>query len=1339
MSKKRKSELRRRSDSAFEAARLAALDRSNTMADASRHLMFGLIALQVGLIDQAQLVAAFQAWARDKTRALADFLADHGDLDNDGRAAVESMVALHLKKHGSDPEKSLASIPGDRSARERLAAIGDRELTGVVTSLASRANDADSESTRTYSVGSATSGGQRFRIVRPHARGGLGEVFVALDSELNREVALKQILDQHADDPSSRARFVLEAEITGGLEHPGIVPIYGLGSYGNGRPYYAMRFIRGESLKDSIAAMHSDSREKNDAGRHSLTLHKLLRRFTDLCNAIEYAHTRGVIHRDIKPANVIVGKHGETLVVDWGLAKALGRTEPRTATDERTLKPTSSTSGSAETLPGSVLGTPAYMSPEQAAGDVDRSGPQSDIYSLGATLFYLLTGKPPIEGDDLGAILNAVREGRFPTPRSVDPSIDRALEAICLKAMAVAPADRYATAKALAEDVERWAADEPVSAWREPPLRRARRWGRRNRTAVAAAATAILAAFIGLASVLAVKTKANGELSRANQELSAAKDREAARFAVALEAIKLFHGEVGDDLVLKADEFKPLRDKLLQGAADFYRKLEGLLKDQPDRVSREALGRAYFALGGLTSMIGDESSALAAHRKSLAVRRSLASGPKVEIESRVDVARSLLAVAWPLVDAGQPEVALAGLEEARDLASRLPPSDPNSKDHIRLVGSIDLLMGIVLARTGKTASANAAYERSIEALTRLAELHPDIGAIRDELATSFSNFGVLKLQTSKPEEAMAMHMRSLTIRRKRADENPGVIQFQAAYAGSHLDIGILKSSTGKPIEAIDSLERALKLYEKLFDDNPHVADFRKRLATTLNMLGPLMQQVGKPAEALAFYRRSLPIRQKLSDENPHVAEFRRDVANTIYNIGNMQTETGRPDAAMESYLRALRMFKRLVEDEPTDVASRHGIANCHVVMGQLFSQIGKPSEAEEEYRQAVAIYEKLSGENPADILARYNLALNHFKQGGLLAQRGRMPAAEAEYRLAIAIRQKLADENPSVTDNKLTVAAYRAELGFVLFQQGKVSHGEAECRAALAIISKLAGDNPAVVEFKDNLATSHARLGTLLYQSGKFSESEAEHRVSLAMRQKLVDDTPSATGYREALAVCHIEFGYTLSRGGKPSEAEIQYRAALAILQKLADQSPTVTRFRAAVAQTHRFVGDSLSRMGKSSEAEAESRLALAINQKLADENPGVTGIQRELASSCSRIGKIQQRRGRVAEARASFRTAVAVMERLPTLDLVQIYDLACYLALWAGVAEEPDSNSSTADGRAVADRAMDTLRRAVAAGYRDRAHMQVDTDLDALRDRDDFKLLLLDVAIPAEPFARLN
>ncbi len=191
------------------------------------------------------------------------------------------------------------------------------------------------------------------------------------------------------------------------------MPVYGLGTSSDGRPYYAMRFIKGDSLKDAIDAFHAAEVYEGDPGRWSLALRKLLRRFIDVCNAIEYAHSRGVLHRDIKPSNIILGRHGETLVVDWGLAKATGKADPSVA--EQTLWP-SSASGSSETLPGSTMGTPAYMSPEQAEGQLERLGPRSDVYSLGATLYCLLTGRPPFAGQVV-EVIGAVQRGEFRPPR----------------------------------------------------------------------------------------------------------------------------------------------------------------------------------------------------------------------------------------------------------------------------------------------------------------------------------------------------------------------------------------------------------------------------------------------------------------------------------------------------------------------------------------------------------------------------------------------------------------------------------------------------------------------------------------------------------------------------------------------------------------------------------------------------------------------------------------------------------------------------------------------------------------------------------------------------------
>ncbi len=333
----------------------------------------------------------------------------------------------------------------------------------------------------------------RYQALRPHARGGLGEVLVARDQELNREVALKQIQDRFADDASSRQRFVLEAEITGGLEHPGIVPVYGLGAYADGRPYYAMRFIRGQSLQEAAEAFHRAEQPRRDPGERTLELRKLLDRLIAVCNAIEYAHARGVVHRDLKPGNIMLGKFGETLVVDWGLAKLLDQKENETVEqiDERPLAP-SSLAGTMPTQMGAAVGTPQYMSPEQAAGRLDLVGAASDVYSLGATLYYLLTGAPPFEAADLGALLQQVQRGEFRPPRQLNHSLPVELDAICRKAMALKPEDRYPSALALADDLEHWLADEPVSAYPESAVRRLGRWARRHRAWTLSGAAALL-------------------------------------------------------------------------------------------------------------------------------------------------------------------------------------------------------------------------------------------------------------------------------------------------------------------------------------------------------------------------------------------------------------------------------------------------------------------------------------------------------------------------------------------------------------------------------------------------------------------------------------------------------------------------------------------------------------------------------------------------------------------------------------------------------------------------------------------------------------------------------
>ncbi|HUO07482.1 MAG TPA: serine/threonine-protein kinase [Phycisphaerae bacterium] len=318
----------------------------------------------------------------------------------------------------------------------------------------------------------AGGGGGGFTIIRQHARGGLGLVNLARDEAIKREVALKQILPQHADNPTLKRRFLYEAQITGQLEHPSIVPVYTLGYDDTGSPYYIMRFVRGRTL-DAIIVEHH-------ASPNPIVFRELLRRFIAVCQAVAYAHSRGVIHRDLKPSNVMLGDYGETLVLDWGLAKDIkNKTDPlleksevrsqksdsRTS-DSRLLTPDFS-ANSELTLEGQIIGTPAYMAPEQAEGRTELHGPVTDIYALGGILYKILCGQSP-QAPTASSAGSRTGQRRLIFIESQPPSkfnkeIDPLLEKLCLRAMATDPAARYQRALELAQDIQRWLDEHPLS------------------------------------------------------------------------------------------------------------------------------------------------------------------------------------------------------------------------------------------------------------------------------------------------------------------------------------------------------------------------------------------------------------------------------------------------------------------------------------------------------------------------------------------------------------------------------------------------------------------------------------------------------------------------------------------------------------------------------------------------------------------------------------------------------------------------------------------------------------------------------------------------------------
>lgn len=429
----------------------------------------------------------------------------------------------------------------------------------------------------------------RFRQVEHVKSGGLGDVFKARDADLGRAVALKFLQKRFVDDPLMRSQFLLEAEITSQLDHPGVVPIFGFGLK-EGQPFYAMRFLGAGTLEQAVQEFHN-------VGHYSLTrLKGLVGHFKSACETIAYAHSRGIVHCDLKPGNILMGKYGETLVADWGSALMVDRDGFAKESGEQTLRPQSlgdlSMTSSSSTRPF----TPAYMAPEQIPDDDNTLGTRTDIYCLGATLYHLITGRHQLSDLYDGnkptreEIFDYLREGRTPRPRAVNKHVPPALEAICRKAMALKPSDRYANAMEMARDLEAWRTDGRVSAYQEPVYEKLSRSARRHP----------LAAQMGLIGGLLVLLLTLGAallfFSMAGNERIAKEQAAKERDELALVAARLSAQRLSEELATRwriltfAAEAPELRDEMkrlpaeVRPTGDFPApKLQAWLEQQKER------------------------------------------------------------------------------------------------------------------------------------------------------------------------------------------------------------------------------------------------------------------------------------------------------------------------------------------------------------------------------------------------------------------------------------------------------------------------------------------------------------------------------------------------------------------------------------------------------------------------------------------------------------------------------------------------------------------------------------------------------------------------------------
>jgi tetratricopeptide (TPR) repeat protein len=1031
--------------------------------------------------------------------------------------------------------------------------------------------------------------------------GGMGTVYRADQTEpVKRQVALK-LIKIGIDSRTVLARFDAERQALALMDHPNIARVYDGGTTAAGQPFFVMELVKGVPITEYC-------------DRQRLPVKARLELFVAACQAVQHAHQKGIIHRDLKPSNILVTEvdgRPTPKVIDFGVAMA------------KEFKLTDQSLADA----GAIVGTPTYMSPEQAdpsSMDIDT---RTDVYALGVILYELLTGSPPIEARQFkrGAILEMlrmVRELDPPKPstkvstamalpsiassRNIEPAyLERALRGdldwIVMKALEKDRTRRYETANGFAADVMRHLANEPVVA--APPGRayRLRKFVRKHRGGVIAASLVVFALLAGMAGTtwgLIRASKANAELATANIELAKAnsdvtRSRAAvqARYDLAVDAIKTFHTGVSEDFLLKEEKFKDLRDRLLNSASVFYEKLGALLKDAADLASRRALLQANYEVADLTNTVGRKEAALAAHRRVLAAQEALAADPRASVESKADVGRSLTAIAT-------------------------------------------LLEGV-----GKTAEAVATYRKADGLLAAAAALTPAAAPVRTALADCRSRLGYL------------------------------------LYTTGHAEDGLL-----------------------------------------------VLRQAQTDQEALA-------------EDDKAAKEARRDLANTINRIGNVLLKTGRQPEAEVQYHRAMAIYQRLADDYPAVTEFRLRLAFTHNNLGGLLQDTGKLAESEREFREAMILRQKLADDNPAVTQFRNGLALGHRNLGKVLSDRGRPSEAEAEYHKAMAIYQALADDNVAVTEFRIGLADCHNSLALLLYETGRWSEAEAEFRAAMAVRQKLANDDPALTEIQNDLAQSCHNLGYILADTGQPAKAEPEYRKSLVIYQKLVEDNPAVPRFRDGLANGHLDLGILLSQMGQPAEAEAEQRKAVVLYQKLTDNNPKSPNHRYGLAGALYYLGDAIRPLGRAAEAIEAYERAIAIHERLAQESPR-PWYRSLLAHSLRRRGLAARDMGDPARAAADVQRALGLYNGLPSRSGEEWFEMACCHATLAGQAGHEGRLVSAAEHEEEAARAMELLRRAAATGYRNSSAFRTESALAPLYGLPDFRLLMMDLAMPSEPFA---
>jgi serine/threonine protein kinase/tetratricopeptide (TPR) repeat protein len=856
----------------------------------------------------------------------------------------------------------------------------------------------------------------RYKLLEEIAEGGMGTVWVAQQTEpVRRKVALK-LIKPGMDSRRVLARFDVERQALAMMDHPNIAKVLDGGVTDQGRPFFVMEYVKGVPITDYC-------------DQNRLLLEERLKLFVQVCHAVQHAHQKGIIHRDLKPSNVLVCLYDEQAVpkvIDFGLAKAMH--EPLT---DNTL----------HTAHGLMLGTPLYMSPEQAEFNNLDIDTRSDVYSLGVILYELLTGTTPLERKRFQEaswpeILRLIKEEEPPRPsaklsgesalariaanrRSEGARLERQvrgdLDWIVMKALEKERSRRYESASALTRDIERYLRNEPIHARSPSSVYRFRKFARRNRMALT---TALLVASALLAGTMVsvrqairamrAEAVADAERNEAERQRAAAE----AHFRQARRAVDDYLTSVSESKLLNVPGLQPLRKELLESALTYYRQFIDQYGHDPS--VQADLAAAYVRVGDITRVIGSQ------------------------------------------------EEAMALLERAVRAYERLTHEQPASAAYSAGLARAYSCIGDVQFATSRVDGSETSYRRALALYEKLAAGNPGDDDYRSRLADLYIDLGSVQCALERLNEAEGSQRRALAIYEPLARHNPRVSAYQAGLARAYENLGSAQRKLGQMSDAEVSGKRAVDLREKLVAENPGLSEYRHHLAEAYNGLYVAQVEAGHLPDADWSFQRTVDIYEMLVRENPLVTDYREQLAHKYFNLGYAQRLAGHRPEAEASYRQSLGMYEQLAFEHPTVGDYPVGLGTAHLHLGILRSEVGQNEEAEQSWKQASADFS-----HAAEL--GYATATVFSGLGDSLAMRGEWSgAADAFFRAAdvshrawkmlyqLALLQLAAGDE----------ASYRATCSEFASRYG-AGAGRAEC-AAIAMAC-MAGEG-AVEDFSDVLA-----------------------------------------------------------------------------------------------------------------------------------------------------------------------------------------------------------------------------------------------------------------------------